>query len=186
MSPRIVQWGQPDLPAPMLADYVPWLELTGASILAGAIACAIFEWRGRRAAAVLSFAAGGLFMALAPTLGHNKLTPVYSAREIVESTRGQIKPDVPFYTVNTFDHTLPFYLGRTVTMVVYKDELDTSISWEPDKFLPDFAAFARAWNADREAYAVFNAADWPEFQKQWPLPMQVIAVDPRRVIVKKP
>jgi len=45
--------------------------------------------------------------------------------------------------VNTFDHTLLFYLNRTVTMVVNKDELAQPIAWEPGNYLPDTAAFAR-------------------------------------------
>jgi len=50
----------------------------------------------------------------------------------------------------------------------------------------DAAAFARAWEADRDAFAMFNANDLPEFLKKHPLPMRVVAEDPRRVIVRKP
>src|SRR2546427_8343619 len=34
-----------------------------------------------------------------------------------------------------------------------------AIAWEPQKFLPDAAAFVRAWQADREAFAMFNVND---------------------------
>jgi hypothetical protein len=97
-----------------------------------------------------------------------------------------VKPDIPFYVVDTFDHTLPFYLNRTVTMVGYKDELAQSIAWEPQKFLPDAAAFVRAWQADREAFAMFNVNDLDGFLKAHPVPMRIVARDPRRVIVRKP
>ncbi len=88
--------------------------------------------------------------------------------------------------VNTFDHTLLFYLGRTVTMVASKDELAQPIAWEPQKFLPDTAAFARAWQADREAFAMFNADDLAGFLRDHPVPMQIVARDARRIIVRKP
>jgi hypothetical protein len=88
--------------------------------------------------------------------------------------------------VDTFDHTLPFYLNRTVIMVRYKDELAQSIAWEPQKFLPDAAAFVRAWQADREAFAMFNVNDLDGFLKAHPVPMRIVARDPRRVIVRKP
>jgi hypothetical protein len=71
-------------------------------------------------------------------------------------------------------------------MVSVTDELDDPIRRAPRDFLPDAAAFARAWEADREAFAMFNIADLPGFLRAHPVPMQVIAVDPRRVIVRKP
>ena len=186
LAPRVVERAGPDLPAELLANYVPWLMLTGASLLAGSLLCAVFERSGRRTAAVISLAAGGLAMGQLPVTGHDSLSPVYSAHEIVETIRPHLKPGAPVYSVNTFDHSLPFYLGRTVTMVRYKDELDTAIGWEPEKFLPDLESFARAWRAEREAFAVFTPADWEEFRGQLNLPMVEIARDPRRVIVKKP
>ena len=118
--------------------------------------------------------------------GHETLAPAFSAYHVVQKIRGDVKPDVPFYVVDTFDHTLPFYLNRTVTMVGYKDELTQPIAWEPRKFLPDAAAFARAWQADREAFAMFNVNDLDGFLKAHPVPMQIVARDPRRVIVRKP
>jgi hypothetical protein len=60
------------------------------------------------------------------------------------------------------------------------------IAWEPQKFLPDAAAFARAWQADREAFAMFNAKDLAGFLRAHPVPMQIVARDARRVIVRKP
>ena len=44
----------------------------------------------------------------------------------------------------------------------------------------------RAWRDDREAYAMFSAAQYQRLGPQLGLPMQVIASDPRRVIVRKP
>jgi len=95
-------------------------------------------------------------------------------------------PDTPFYVVNTFDHTLLFYLGRTVTMVSYKDELAVAIGWEKHKFLPDYTSFARAWEKDSAPLAMFAPKDLTDFRKQFPVAMVEIARDPRRVIVAKP
>jgi hypothetical protein len=114
------------------------------------------------------------------------LGPSLSAYHIVHKIRDQLKPDTPFYVVETFDHTLLFYLGRNVTMVSNMDELADPIGRAPRDFLPDAAAFARAWEGDREAFAMFNLNDLPEFLKAHPLTMRVVATDPRRVIVRKP
>jgi hypothetical protein len=129
---------------------------------------------------------GSLVSVQTATSGHEALSPAYSAYHVAQQIRDQLKPDVPFYMVDTFDHSLLFYLRRTATMVGVKNELEQPITWEPGRFLPDTIAFARAWQADPEAYAMFNVKDLPGFLDAHPVPMQVVARDVRRVIVKKP
>jgi len=135
---------------------------------------------------VLSLACGGLVLAQTALSGHESLAPSLSAYHIVHEIRDQVKPDTPFYMVETFDHTLLFYLRRNVTMVSVMDELVDPIGRAPRDFLPDTAAFARAWEADGDAFAMFNINDLPAFLEAHPVPMRVVAVDPRRVIVRKP
>jgi 4-amino-4-deoxy-L-arabinose transferase-like glycosyltransferase len=186
LAPQLMRWSTPELPAELLSQYVPWIAGAGLTLLAFAAPSALFAWRGQSIAAVMLLAAGGLLSALGLLLGHETLSPAYSAYHIAEKIRPALKANVPFYSVNTFDHSLPYYLGRTVTMVAYKDELAQPIGWAPGKFLPDLDAFASAWRADTEAWAVFSAADFPRMQQTLGIPMQVVARDPRRVVVKKP
>ena len=186
LAPGALQFAEPQLPVDLLEDYVPWLEAAGASLAAGSVACAVLAARRSACAAALALAAGSLVAGQLVLLGHEALSPAYSAYHIVERVRAQIRPDAPFYVVNAFDHTLPFYLGRTVTMVIYKDELAQAVTWEPHKFIPELAGFVRAWNGEREAFAMFSTNDFQEYEKTLSIPMQVIARDPRRVIVRKP
>ena len=176
----------PDLAPELPAAYAGWLFAGGAVLVAAAAASLAFALRGRLSAATLGVAFGSLIGVQAATTGHEALSPAYSAYHVAQKIRKQLGPDTPFYVVNTFDHTLLFYLGRTVTMVGYKDELAQPIAWEPGSFIPDVETFARRWQAGGEAYAMFNAADLDGFLKAHPLPMQVVARDARRVIVKKP
>jgi hypothetical protein len=88
------------------------------------------------------------------------------------------------YTVDAYDHTIPWYLRRTVTMVKYKDELTAAVQWEPGKYVPDLASFARLWRDEQGAYAFVAARDIDRMRAE--LPMQIIARDPRYVIVRKP
>jgi hypothetical protein len=96
------------------------------------------------------------------------------------------------FAVDFYDHTIPWYLRRTVTMVSYKDELDVAIQWEeqdgrePRKFIPDLAGFARAWTETPGAYAVFSSARFDELKKQIDLPMEVVSRGPRYTLVRKP
>ena len=185
-APLAVAYASESIPPSLMQDYVPWLTAAGLALAAGGILSAVFLWRGLRAPAVLSLAFGGLALAQTALSGHESLSPSLSAYHIVHKIRDQVKPDTPFYVVETFDHTLLFYLGRTVTMVSVTDELADSIGRAPRDFLPDAAAFARAWEADRDAFAMFNINDLLPFLEAHPVPMRVIAADPRRVIVRKP
>jgi hypothetical protein len=94
--------------------------------------------------------------------------------------------DAAIFTVETYDHSMPWTLRRTVTMVSYKDELEQAIGWEPQRFIPDLGAFARAWSAEREAYAFFAVRDFERLRRELDLPMEIAARGPRYVIVRKP
>lgn len=87
--------------------------------------------------------------------------------------------------METFDQTVPFYLVRTVTMVGYKDELAIAVGWEPEKFVPDLAAFEKRWRDAPVAFAVFHPCEFMA-PRDAGLPMTVIAADPRRAFVRKP
>jgi len=186
VASQVSRFATDRLPAELLAGYAPWLLAAAVSLLAAAGVSAWLALRARPQAAALALAFGGLVSVQAATSGYEELSPAYSAYHIVQKIRGQLKPDVPFYVVHTFDHSLLFYLGRTVTMVGFKDELAQPIAWEPKSFLPDSAAFARAWEGDSEAFAMFNSHSLAGFLETHPLSMRIVARDARHVIVRKP
>jgi len=70
--------------------------------------------------------------------------------------------------------------------VSYKDELDVAITWEPDRFIPDLAGFARAWAATPGAYAVFSSQRFEAMQTELNIPMDVVSRGPRYTLVRKP
>ncbi|MBI4984511.1 MAG: phospholipid carrier-dependent glycosyltransferase [Rhodocyclales bacterium] len=185
LAPAVVSFASPEVPVALYADYVPWLIAAGGCLTAGAAAAFVLSWRGRAHGAVASLAAGGLLFAQLILLGHDSLSPSNSAYHIAQRIRVEAAADIPFFSVNTYDQTLPFYLKRTLTMVSYKDELGFGIAQEPEKFLPDFVAFERAWQEAPKALALMAPRDYQNFQIQG-LPMRVLAEDPRRVIVSKP
>jgi len=59
-----------------------------------------------------------------------------------------------------------------------------AVDWEPQKFVPDRAAFARAWKEAPVAYAFVAAGDFERLSAE--LPMQPLARDVRYVFVRKP
>lgn len=185
LAPRITGFAEPVLPAQMLAAYVPWVMAAGALLAACGIAAAVLAWQRRALASIVVLAVGGLGFTQVAGSGHEALSSLYSAYDVARKIRPRLHAETPVYTVNTFDHTLPYYLGRTVTMVSYKDELAVAIGWEPHKFLPDLPAFERAWARDKEAFAMFAPKDFDELPAPLRQSMDIIQRDPRRVMVEK-
>lgn len=181
----LMRAAKPELPAALLADFVPWAVAAAIAMAIGSALAALLAWRGRTVPATLALAAAGFATVQLALTGHGTLSPVYSAYHSVAKAQSQLTADAPFFTVETFDHSLLFYLRRTVTMVVYKDELAIPIGWEPQRFIADRAGFERAWAQADRAYAMLPARDIDEWAKRG-LPMTVIARDPRRVIIRKP
>lgn len=93
-----------------------------------------------------------------------------------------MKPDAPFYSVGTYEQTLPFYIKRPVTLVAFADEMAYGLAQEPHLGLRDMAEFERAWREPRYALAMMSPAKYAELAKTG-LPMRVIARDTRRVVV---
>jgi len=183
---RLPDFERARVSAAMLEAYRPWVM--GAGVLLCALALAAFVLAAKRravasAVALSAAALGGIQLAM---LGHETLSEAYSAYHIVERARPALKAGAPFFAVDAYDHTLPFYLGRTITMVSYRDELGAAIGWEPHKFLPDLPAFAAAWAREPEAFAVFAAADFERIRREHGLAAEVIARDARFVIARKP
>jgi 4-amino-4-deoxy-L-arabinose transferase-like glycosyltransferase len=169
-----------------LAAYRPWLLAAAAALALPAMLAAWLAWRGRRLASVFALAAGGFACALLTLLGHGTLAPLYSAHDVVERARPALPPDARFYAVNQYDHTLPFYLGRTVTMVGQPEELRVPVTWEPHKYLADAGAFAAAWRQPGAACAAFAPAEYESIRAAHGLEARVVASGPRWLIACKP
>ena len=111
-------------------------------------------------AAVRYVAAGSLAAMLLALVGHRVFAPAYSVSGLAEAALQADSGRAKFYAVETYDHSMPWSLRRTVTMVGYKDELAVPISWEAKRFIPDLDSFGRTWNAEPEAYAFFAVRDF--------------------------
>ena len=196
LAPRIPHLGMTRVPAELVAAYAPWLTAAGAALFVLAAASAALAWRGRRTASVLALSAAALAFVQLALAGRETLSPAYSAYHAVERARaallraapGTTRPffDAPFYVVDAYDHTLPFYLGRTVTMVASQDELSPSIAWEPEKFVADMPRFLERWRAAPRAYAAFRPAAFAEFRERYAPEATVLGEDINLVIVQKP
>jgi len=183
-APEATRFSSARVPPSLYAGYIPWLRAAAICLIVGALLSVLFARVQKPRPAILSLTIGGLLMSLAILLGHDNLSPANSAAHIAAKIRDQVKPDVPFFSVNAYDQSLQFYLKRPTTMVFYKDELGFGITHEPQKFIADQQSFEHAWASAPEAWALLNPDTWQMFEKAG-IPMQVVARDTRRVIVKK-
>lgn len=184
LLPGIEGYASREVPVEMFYAYADWLIAAALVLIAGAAACGWLARRGKTDAALIALAAAGLVFGQLALSGHESLSKANSAYHIAQKIKPELKPGMPFYSVNTYDQSLQFYLRRTTTMVVYKDELGFGIEQEPEKFIPDFAQFEKTWNADREALALMSPDAYDMFRAQG-LPMRLIARDTRRVFVAR-
>ena len=166
------------------AQYTYWII----AALIALISCsllALMQSKRNGLSSITSFA-GGLFLcALIAGTGHETLGRAVSGIDLVKQVKADIPQKTNFYSVRILDHTVPFYLGRTMTMVEFPDELEFGVKQEPELWLPTLDAFIERWKEDQTAYALMVPEQYVALQKL-NVPMQEVGRDSRRVIVKHP
>ena len=186
LAPSLVgQRASPDLPAELLAGFIPWLVASGLALFATGLLAAWLSRRGLRTAAIGWLAAGGFGAAFAVNSGYQALAPLYSARQIVERVRPALDAAPRLFFYDTFDHAFLFYARRTATMVMYRDELAAPIGWDKGSFISDSSEFERVWRSMPGAVALMRPREYDALAARG-LPMTVLARDPRRVVVARP
>lgn len=185
LSPFAVTFSSDEVPLELYREYAVWLAVAAFAWLIGSLAGLYLLRRKRTTAGILAFALSGLVFGQLALSGHESLSPASSAWRIAQQIRPYLKPDAPFYSVGMYEQTLPFYIKRTVTLVAHQDEMEFGLTQEPDKWLPTVADFEQAWRKQPYALAIMTPETYRQF-KAGGLPMQVIAQDTRRVVVKKP
>ena len=166
-------------------DARPAAVAAGVFLLAAAGRAALALRRQARWEA-MTVAALGVVLALgALGVAYNALTPRQSGRDIAGAIRPWLASNPRIYSVDYYDQTIPFYLGRTVTLVSYVDEFETGLAAEPGKSIARMAEFPPEWLRPGEALAIMQPRAFAQM-KELGLPMQVLHDDPRRVLVRKP
>ncbi len=174
-----------DIPAELYDRFSIWVQ--GAAFIVGAcsVAAIVLALRSYRIAAVATAAMGGLLFTQLLLTGHDSLNPLSSAHGLAKKIKPLLAPDVPFYNLWTYEQTLPFYLGRPVTLVEFRDELDFGLRQQPELAISTFAEFEKLWAGHPAAFAMTSWDGLRELEGRR-FPMRVIASDPRRVVVSKP
>ena len=166
------------------AQYTYWV-IAALIALIGFSLFAIVQSKRNGLQSIVSFACGFFLCAMIAGTGHETLGRAVSGIDLVSRIKASIPEKVNFYSVRLLDHTVPFYLGRTMIMVESPDELEFGVNQEPNLWLPTLDAFISRWKEDQTAYAIMVPEQYVALQGL-NLPMQEVDRDSRRVIVKHP
>jgi 4-amino-4-deoxy-L-arabinose transferase-like glycosyltransferase len=163
----------------------PYGYLAAASLFMTAAAGTLLFARARRSLAIVVVALGTVFTIDCIEDAYEEFSPRQSGRIVAEKMGPWLTPAARVYSVRYYEQTIPFYIGRTVTLVDYLDEFEPGLRTEPGRAVARLADFPAEWLRPGDALAIMQP-DLFESLRAQALPMQVLHQDPRRVLVRKP
>jgi len=161
------------------------LSAAGAVLLAGALFGIHRAGRGRVRPAIIAVAFATLLAGQFIDRGAESLSPSRSGYDLAVRIAPLLRPDTPFYSFGMYEQSLPFYLGRTVTLVGSAEEMAFGLSQEPQLWIANPLDFEPRWRAEPGAVAIMRTMYFDMFERMG-LPMQVVARDADRVVVVQP
>jgi 4-amino-4-deoxy-L-arabinose transferase-like glycosyltransferase len=151
----------------------------------GSVIAIAFAKRAQIARAIIAAGLGAVIGWASLLIGHETLGRGMSTSDLAHDMQPFIRPDTTIYSVGMFEHTLDFYLQRTVTLVAFEDELEFGLAQEPAKGIRNLVEFTKRWDADRAPLAIMADDVFATLSANG-LPMRVVARDGRRTVVGKP
>jgi len=182
---QVERWSNEKTPAVLYQAFQPWILAAAASMFLGSIVAFVLARRGRSRAAVVAMSITGLGAWQLAITGHDALSPSFSSHALAAQVKPHLRAECPFYTVRTYDQTLPFYLERTMTLVEFADEMAFGLEQEPAKGVSSLEDFVAQWPREACAYALLEPGLHRELEARG-VSMEPIARDTRRVIVRRP
>jgi 4-amino-4-deoxy-L-arabinose transferase-like glycosyltransferase len=178
-------------PLSIYRQFGSWLIAALIVAMAGGVA-ALFAFARDSAAGrtvgIVIVTLATLFATQLAFVGDDAFRTTRSAADIVtalERSTPPYDPSTPFYQVEMYDQTLPFYLKRTTTLVDYRDELALGLDAEPERGIAKLADWEARWRALPQAYALMTPDTFDKMARMG-VPLRVVARDPRRVLVARP
>ena len=164
-----------------LEPVLPW---TGVLLAAAAIGAATLLRRGH-APAALAVQCTGWFLAAATILvGAQRAEALYSSRELGLALEAAAPASAALFSVQCYGQSLPYYAGRTLLLVDYRDEFDLGLRQDPAQGIATLAEFASRWRALSDGFAVMPMATRDRLAGEG-LPMHEVAHSHDRVLVSR-
>ena len=168
---------------PLYENYALWIETAAVILLATAGSFALMQrLTGIR---TLLFTLLMLFSVQLVVTGFESLSPLRSAYAMAQTIHPYLKPDTRVFSVGRYDQSLPPYLGKTVVLVAYTDELGFGLIHEPDRWLPSLADFEREWQSAPSAIAILTPQAYQSVVSHG-LPSRVLSQSAGGIVIIKP
>ncbi len=146
-----------------------------------------FFWRNTKVSrrwAVLVVAASNVFMIQSIDTGYETLSPLQSGYALAQSVKQKLAPDTRLYSVNIYDQTLAFYLGRYTTLVDHVGEFEIGQKSEPGRSIARLEDFPGIWHQAGSVIAIIPPQDVDKMRSLG-LDFEVIHESPRRFAILK-
>jgi 4-amino-4-deoxy-L-arabinose transferase-like glycosyltransferase len=167
------------------SEYAIWLFVAALVWSLGILTALILLHRDRKFPAVLALALSTLLAAQIGSSGYNTIARERSGYYIARAIQSYVKGNEPFYSVDMYEQTLPFYLKRTFTLVQFQDEMAFGIMQEPQRWIPDLTGLQKAWKLQPKALAIMPVDTYKRLSKT-DMAMNIIYSDPQYIVVSKP
>lgn len=170
----------------------PWIIATAVLAALAGTSTLLFKHKKNLAASV--FALCALLGIQMLSWGYQSISELRSSRAMAEAIQSYIaqsgKNNVEIYDIARYDQSLPYYLGRTITLVNFTGELEFGIKQEPQKWLSE-ADFLPLWLNSDQAIGILNQKTYNELNlvnfpwNQPNFPMRIIYQNSRYIAVAR-
>jgi 4-amino-4-deoxy-L-arabinose transferase-like glycosyltransferase len=181
-SPVVATLDKPGMPNVIYREFAAWIGIAFVFMLGGALLVRRLLRDHGVFPSVVAYAVALFLCATVALRGHEVMGRPASGADLVPAINAVLKDDMPLYSVNLLDHTLPFYLRRTTILVQHPDELDFGVAQEPQKWIPTIDAFVTKWQDGQPAVAIMSADTYQDLSARH-VPMYKIGADKRRTVV---
>ncbi len=168
--------------APYFLGLRPPLFYIGAVLIVGGVI--VRSLRGGSLPMTAAVGATGYAVFIGALWAARVLAPIYSGGPLVAQLPPALRAGTTVYSVRMYDQSLPFYLGRTVTLVNYRGELNFGLTLAPQQTIGSLEAFEPRWRASPQALAVMEPATYAVLMRAG-LPMVLRARTPGELIVSR-
>jgi 4-amino-4-deoxy-L-arabinose transferase-like glycosyltransferase len=160
------------------------VTLIGGFLAAAALVSAAMALQKRHQAAMTTLCLAWFFASFGVLLAAAEAQPLFSAKDLAAELRATDHSDAPVFSVQLYDQSLTYYLGRPVVLVDYRDEFALGLDQEPSRGIATLREFADRWRDLQQGYAIMRPKT-RDLLLGTGLPMREVARVRNRVIVSR-
>ena len=163
-------------------QFRPWV--IGAALLMSTAAISAIVIKGKNMTVAAIFSLCSLLAFQMINWGFQSYGEIRSSKVMAEALKPYSDKGLKIYSVYRYDQAIPYYLGRTITLVGYKGEFEFGINQEPELWVPGGDEFTSIWKDAEQAVAILPGLLYDNLLEQ-EIPMKIIYQDPRHIAVAR-